>query len=543
LCVNMLGQCSRLLSSRIPPSSLASYFRTLLPSNGCGHFLQAFHLSTDVTRLSLTEALPTRASRDMSSEFEDESTVKMTTLKNGLRVVSQNKFGMHCTVGVMVSAGPRFEINHVNGTSHFIEKLGFHSTDAYKDRDAVQAELENCSAIFDCQIARDFVVYAISGIGKHLKTLVHVLSETTLRPQITDKEVEMAGKAVGFELATLEMSPPVEPILNELLHSAAYGGINTLGLARYCPKENIESITRKGIMEFMASLYRPERSVLVGVGVDHEEFVRFAEQSFIPWETSYGREVSGSALIYPDQSTPMYFGGELSVHRDLAQYHAPMPEYAHCAIGMEACGSKDAQFVTACLLNSLLGGGGSFSAGGPGKGMYSRLYLNVLNQYHWVNSAQAANHAYADTGLFAITGSCEPENLHHLVKVLISEIRHTVEAPITANELQRAKNQLESMLLMNLEMRPVAFEDLARQVLASGEWKPPEYWVSEINKVTSEDLQELMGRMLKSPPTMVGYGNMEKWPSYSEVTQALGAPLKPPKSFSDRFPTIFKRFV
>nr|VZI13795.1 unnamed protein product [Spirometra erinaceieuropaei] len=252
----------------------------------------------------------------------------------------------------------------------------------------------------------------------------------------------------------------------------------------------------------------------------------------MPWETSYGKEVSDSALIAPDQSTPMYFGGELSVHRDLAQYHAPMPEYAHCAIGLEACGSKDTQFVTACLLNSLLGGGGSFSAGGPGKGIY-----------HWVNSAQAANHAYADTGLFAITGSCEPENLHHLVKVLVSEIRHTVEAPINANELQRAKNQLESMLLMNLEMRPVAFEDIARQVLASGEWKPPEYWVEEINKVTSDHLQELMARMLKSPPTMVGYGNMTKWPSYSEVTQALGAPLRPPKSFTDRFPNIFKRFV
>lgn len=26
------------------------------------------------------------------------------------------------------------------------------------------------------------------------------------------------------------------------------------------------------------------------------------------------------------------------------------------------------------VLNTLLGGGGSFSAGGPGKGMYSRLY-------------------------------------------------------------------------------------------------------------------------------------------------------------------------
>ena len=30
-----------------------------------------------------------------------------------------------------------------------------------------------------------------------------------------------------------------------------------------------------------------------------------------------------------------------------------------------------------CVLNTLMGGGGSFSAGGPGKGMYTRLYLQV----------------------------------------------------------------------------------------------------------------------------------------------------------------------
>ena len=58
-----------------------------------------------------------------------------------------------------------------------------------------------------------------------------------------------------------------------------------------------------------------------------------------------------------------------------------------------------------------MGGGGSFSAGGPGKGMYSRLYLNVLNRYHWIYSATAYHHSYADTGLFCIHGSCHPSQV------------------------------------------------------------------------------------------------------------------------------------
>jgi len=51
-------------------------------------------------------------------------------------------------------------------------------------------------------------------------------------------------------------------------------------------------------------------------------------------------------------------------------------------IGLESIplvGTND--FVPSCVLNLMMGGGGSFSAGGPGKGMYTRLYRNVLNRY------------------------------------------------------------------------------------------------------------------------------------------------------------------
>lgn len=58
-----------------------------------------------------------------------------------------------------------------------------------------------------------------------------------------------------------------------------------------------------------------------------------------------------------------------------------MPELAHCVIGLESCSHKDEDFIAFCVLNMMMGGGGSFSAGGPGKGMYTRLYLNVLNRY------------------------------------------------------------------------------------------------------------------------------------------------------------------
>lgn len=49
-------------------------------------------------------------------------------------------------------------------------------------------------------------------------------------------------------------------------------------------------------------------------------------------------------------------------------------------IGLEGTSYNDEDFIPLCVLNMIMGGGGSFSAGGPGKGMFARLYLNVLNK-------------------------------------------------------------------------------------------------------------------------------------------------------------------
>lgn len=49
---------------------------------------------------------------------------------------------------------------------------------------------------------------------------------------------------------------------------------------------------------------------------------------------------------------------------------------------------QEGDFIPFAVLNMMMGGGGSFSAGGPGKGMFTRLYLNVLNR--WVGCAASS---------------------------------------------------------------------------------------------------------------------------------------------------------
>ena len=141
--------------------------------------------------------------------------------------------------------------------------------------------------------------------------------------------------------------------------------------------------------------------------------------------------------------------------------------------------------------------------------MYTRLYTNVLNRYHWMYSATAYNHSYNDTGLFCIHASAPPTHVRSIVEVITKELVTMATAP-GEQELKRAKTQLQSMLLMNLESRPVVFEDIGRQVLANGQRRRPQYFIEEIAKISSMDIQNIARRLLSSPPALAARGQIQK---------------------------------
>merc|ERR1712142_878232 len=184
---------------------------------------------------------------------------------------------------------------------------------------------------------------------------------------------------------------------------------NTLGLAKICPEENIGSISRQTLYTYLAAFHKPERMVVAGVGVDHDELVEATVKHFVEKPPVWA---SGNVpKVVTDRSVAQYTGGLEVLEKDLRPF---------------------------CVLNMMMGGGGSFSAGGPGKGMYTRLYTRVLNRYHWMYSATAYNHAYNDSGIFCIHASAHPQSLVELTQVLVRELV-AITGRISEEELNRAK--------------------------------------------------------------------------------------------------------
>ncbi|XP_026956266.1 mitochondrial-processing peptidase subunit alpha-like, partial [Sagmatias obliquidens] len=195
---------------------------------------------------------------------------------------------------------------------------------------------------------------------------------------------------------------------------------NTVGLHRFCPTENIAKIDRSVLHSYLRNYYTPDRMVLAGVGVGHEQLVECARKYLLGTRPAWG---SGAA-VHVDGSVAQYTGGIVKLERDMSSVSlgpTPFPELTHIMIGLESCSFLEGDFLPFAVLNMMMGGGGSFSAGGPGKGMFTRLYLNVLNRHHWMYNATSYHHSYEDTGLLCIHASADPRQVREMVEIITRE--------------------------------------------------------------------------------------------------------------------------
>jgi processing peptidase subunit alpha len=172
--------------------------------------------------------------------------------------------------------------------------------------------------------------------------------------------------------------------------------------------------------------------VLAAAGVKHSELVEFAKEFFVP-------ALPPAPAAAPALAVSAYVGGDKRLIAD-----SPMTQVSLC---FDVGGWKSANLLPVCVLHMLLGGGSSFSPGGPGKGMYSRLYTNVLNKHWWCESATAFNSIHNDAGVLGVYGTCEPADAGKLVSVLAAELVDLASKEPNAEETMRAKNQLKSSIV------------------------------------------------------------------------------------------------
>ncbi|KAG4304903.1 hypothetical protein PORY_001578 [Pneumocystis oryctolagi] len=452
--------------------------------------------------------------KSYESKNEDSELTKSFILSNGVRVVSKAIPGHFSTLGVYIDAGSRYEYDNIRGASHLIDRLSFKATKNRSAKDMINS-LESLGGNFMCSCSRESLMYQTAVFNSDVEDMVKLLSETILDPVITEEDLEEQKLTVQYEITEITSKP--ELILPEMVHITAFKN-NTLGNPLLCPEERLPFISLSTISDYRNLFYRPERMVVAFVGIEHEKARDLAEKYFGDFktkETSYNSFIlknkplellfqeNSPSKVTSDTSLLSYGTSRqeifLPAHYTGGVMNMPLSkqnqEFTHIYIAFEGMPLSDPDIYALATLQILLGGGGSFSAGGPGKGMYSRLFLNVLNQYGWIENCTSFNHSYTDSGIFGISASCKHDAAQALVNIICQELAFTMHKGrkgINKIETERAKNQLRSSLMMNLESKMIILEDLGRQTqIMSNKKITAQEMCDKISSLTVNDLQNV----------------------------------------------------
>lgn len=220
-----------------------------------------------------------------------------------------------------------------------------------------------------------------SDVPKTVDILADILSNSKLEPQAIERERDVILREQE------EVDKQLEEVVFDHLHATAFQG-QALGRTILGPKENIESIQRDDLVNYIKTNYTADRMVLVGAGgVPHKELVELAEKYFAKFPTEPATSAA-QALAASQKVKPDFIGSEVRVRDDT------MPT-ANIAIAVEGVSWNDDDYFTALVAQAIVGNWDR--AMGASAYMGSRLSTFVHNN-GLANSFMSFSTSYSDTG-------------------------------------------------------------------------------------------------------------------------------------------------
>ncbi|KAK3160589.1 hypothetical protein QOZ80_1BG0061600 [Eleusine coracana subsp. coracana] len=421
---------------------------------------------------------------------------RITTLPNGLKIASRTTVGPSCSVGIYVDCGSVYETPETTGASQLLKKMAF-ATTTNRSQLRVVREIEATGGSVKASASREMMSYSYGALKTYMPEMVEVLIDCVRNPAFLDWEVKEEISNLQAELAKASSNP--ETLLLEALHSTGYSG--ALANPLIASGSSIGRLNTDVLEYFTAENYTASRIVLAASGVDHDELVSIAEPLLqdIP-------NVGGSR----PKST--YVGGEYRRAADSSS--------TNVALAFEVPGGwlKEKDYATASVLQTILGGGGTYSWGRQGKGLHSRLN-HLVNEFDQIKSISAFKDVHSNTGIFGIHTSTDASFASKAIDLAARELTAlATPGQVDQSQLDRAKASAKSAILANLETKASSTEDMGRQVLAFGERKPLEDLLDAIDAVTLKDVTSLAEKIISSPLTMASHGNVLNMPTYDTVS-------------------------
>ena len=415
-------------------------------------------------------------------------TTQISTLPNGLRVVSENMPQLEtASIGVWVDVGARYESADINGVSHLLEHMAFKGTKR-RSALAIAEEIESVGGHVNAYTSREQTAYYAKVMKEDIALAVDILADILQYSTFAEEELERERSVVIQEIAQAHDTP--DDVVFDQFQEIVYPD-QPLGRTILGPAAQVANYSRDVLADYMGRHYSAQRMVVVGAGrLEHEALVDLAGEAF---------DALPIANLANDL-TAKYEGGDTRTSRDLEQ--------AHLVLGFDGVAYGDPDFYTVQLFSTLMGGG-----------MSSRLFQEIRERRGLAYAVFTFASSYTDGGVFGIYCGTSPDKLSELTPVIADEMLKVCDT-VAPEEVERARAQLKSGLLMSLESSSSRCERLGRHMLIFNRSIPIAEMVTEIEAITAEDVIRVARRILReSRPSLAALGPISDLESYDRVAE------------------------
>ncbi len=391
-------------------------------------------------------------------------------LDNGMRVlIREDHFAPVVALQVWVGAGGADESDHEAGVAHVHEHMLFKGT-ARRGLGEIAGAVEGAGGRINAWTSWDNTVYHIVLASRHAELGLDVLADAVRNSSFDPGELDKELAVVMEEYRRGRDRPG-----NRLFHTLFGAGFREHPYRRPVigTEESITGLTREKVLDFYSRHYGPGNMELLVIGdVDTETTKAAVARLFGDFDQGTAREVERP--VEPEQTELAFESIEMSVKE------------AHLAVGFHIPAADHDDTPGLDLLSLVLGGGES-----------SRLYRRLVAEDESATGVSVFAYTPPDPGMFVVTASMEPGRTVEVYQTIVAELAAVRQGPASAEELVRARVNLEADFVFRSETVQGQARELGYALTVHDDPDYDDEYIRRINAVSVSDLTGLAGRYLR----------------------------------------------
>jgi len=391
------------------------------------------------------------------------------TLPNGMRVLSAvDNSSPTVAIQVWYHVGSKDDPAGRSGFAHLFEHIMFKATKNMKS-EMMDRLTEDVGGFNNAFTNPDVTVYYEVVPSNYLETLLWAEADRLSGLTVDEPNFKSERSVVQEEFRQSYLAPPYG-MLEYLIEQQSFASHPykrpTIGSI-----EDLDAASLADVRAFHKSYYRPDNATLVVAG-------DFDPKQLNQWVDKYLATIPKPALALPRVGIKE---PERKAERRITHYAAnvPLPALAFTYLTPpERSPDAEPLRVAATILS---------------EGESSRLYRSLIYEQQVAQSADATPDLREDAGVFyfnvVLASGKKPEDGE---RALLAEIKKMQDAPVSAAELDKAKNQLVTNELRQRETSNGKALALGSAAVLLGDPNRVNTDLGKLQSVTAADVQRVM---------------------------------------------------